>query len=274
MARSFYGKIILFLKPAERRTPEGSFNDFALNHFAFSFGYGTSAAGQLGKWIIKESIVLLLGIASLNYLGCGTLGLRTTVNGDVSNHSGDEPAHLHDHQFFPEGALDPNDSISDEFHRTWYSKYLCVMNEPPLWDDRQKAIESYRFLWLRTFHRPICVRIEKHEEDVVLSAIELEGSGGYKAGKIVKQVEKRVELESWNHLVKLLMGVGFWNLPTRDESLGFDGAQWIIEGYRDGSYHVVDRWSPEPNGPHSGFRRICLYFLELADLLLDPEDIY
>ena len=27
--------------------------------------------------------------------------------------------------------------------------------------------------------------------------------------------------------------------------VGVDGAQWIFEGVKDSTYHVVDRWSPD-----------------------------
>jgi len=28
------------------------------------------------------------------------------------------------------------------------------------------------------------------------------------------------------------------------ESLGLDGVQWIIEGVKNGNYHIVDHWAP------------------------------
>jgi hypothetical protein len=27
--------------------------------------------------------------------------------------------------------------------------------------------------------------------------------------------------------------------------MGLDGSQWVIEGIKNGSYHLVDRWSPK-----------------------------
>jgi hypothetical protein len=41
----------------------------------------------------------------------------------------------------------------------------------------------------------------------------------------------------------------FWDLATRDKSrMGLDGAQWTLEGVKNGDYHIVDRWSPN-DGP-------------------------
>lgn len=54
----------------------------------------------------------------------------------------------------------------------------------------------------------------------------------------------------------------FWELPTKKETLGFDGAQWVIEGLQDGKYHLVDRWTPESGS----IRKIGLFLLELSGL--------
>ena len=37
----------------------------------------------------------------------------------------------------------------------------------------------------------------------------------------------------------------FWKLPSIQETMGLDGSQWVIEGIKNGSYHLVDRWSPK-----------------------------
>jgi hypothetical protein len=50
----------------------------------------------------------------------------------------------------------------------------------------------------------------------------------------------------------------FGDLPTRAPSvngpdgttaIGVDGAQSIVEGVKQGKYHVVDRWSPDRRKP-------------------------
>ncbi len=44
-----------------------------------------------------------------------------------------------------------------------------------------------------------------------------------------------------------------------------DGSQWVLEGVRDGRYHVVDRWSPE-----SGlYRETCLILLRFSEIGVD-----
>jgi hypothetical protein len=48
---------------------------------------------------------------------------------------------------------------------------------------------------------------------------------------------------------------------------GLDGDEWILEGAESGRYHVVDRWSPQPDNRYrdgNRFRRAGLWFLERA----------
>ena len=64
----------------------------------------------------------------------------------------------------------------------------------------------------------------------------------------------------------------FWLMPTENPSTMFDGAQWIMEGYREGRYHVVDRQSPDP----SAYADAGLYLLRQSGLLADipAKDVY
>ena len=37
----------------------------------------------------------------------------------------------------------------------------------------------------------------------------------------------------------------FWEMPTESQHGGFDGAEWIMEGVRSGTYHIAVRWCPD-----------------------------
>jgi hypothetical protein len=72
----------------------------------------------------------------------------------------------------------------------------------------------------------------------------------------------------------------FWTLPSRQQdepnpdgsvTVGLDGAQWVMEGVKDGKYHVVDRWSPSC-GEYKGMC-MCLV-IDLGRLRLLYEDVY
>jgi hypothetical protein len=65
-----------------------------------------------------------------------------------------------------------------------------------------------------------------------------------------------------------LEALQFWRLPTREDICVIDGAQWILEGLKNGNYHIVDRFSPE----RGMFREIALKFIQLAHVTV--KEIY
>lgn len=156
----------------------------------------------------------------------------------------------------------------DEFSRQWYSKHLRAMSEPTLSCGPGNAEETYRFLWLRTFHHPIAVRVARLKEGIQLSAVELSGAGGYEPGGIIKQIHKSLSSDQWQTLISEVEDCKYWSQPSVDNSgIGLDGAQWIIEARRGQSYHVVDRWN---GGPCDS---LGLLFLDLAGLKpTKPDD--
>jgi len=160
----------------------------------------------------------------------------------------------------------------------WYSEYLFVMKEPSLLPPDNCAIETYRFLWLRTFHAPIAIRVWTANGQHFLVAKQLSGQGGYDTGRMVINRIRRLSPEEWDRVKNLLSELSFWDLPTDPAAtpnpdgsinVGADGAQWILEGLRDGKYHVTDRWSAKEK-----YRAACLYFLELSKLRVRKADIY
>jgi hypothetical protein len=174
--------------------------------------------------------------------------------------------------FFPVGLFESkNWKDGDEFVRNWYSSHLRIMSEPSLSCGQGTDAEIYRFTWLRTFHKPIAVRISRLKKEVQLQAIELSGAGGYSPGVVSRRVERKLSDADWESMMKQLNKVDFWKLSTRDPDLGgLDGARWIFEGRQDGKYHIVDRWSPR-DGP---YHELGLLFLKLSDLSIPEKEIY
>src|SRR5687768_10776338 len=68
--------------------------------------------------------------------------------------------------YFPKEVLE-SEHGSDLFLNKWYSRQLFALHEPVLKNDTCTA-EMYRFTWLRTFDFPVCVRIEKSTDSVLL----------------------------------------------------------------------------------------------------------
>ena len=55
---------------------------------------------------------------------------------------------------------------------------------------------------------------------------------------------------------------------THDKNVyQWDGAQWVLEGTRNGRYHVVDRWSPTG----TEYEQLCKFLMELSPVKLDQD---
>jgi len=173
------------------------------------------------------------------------------------------------HTFFPPLAFD-SDEGHNAFTVNWYSKNLESMQEISLLEVATKANQHcYRFLWLRTFHPPVAITVivdEEHTGEVTLKVTD--GMGGYGPGQIVMDEKYSASKENIERFLGLLEKADFWNMPTKENKLGMDGAQWILEGVKDGNYHIVDRWSPK----EGSFRNVALNMIQLA--ALNVESVY
>lgn len=161
--------------------------------------------------------------------------------------------------YFPEDVLADN-SWKSHFKTDWYSRELRVLEEPSLFGmAKNYPSESYRFLWIRTFHHPIAIRLEIRADGVGILTIKVaSGTGGFAPGHLVENASRPLSLEQTRAFLALTNKTGIWLLPGNDTSdSGLDGSQWIIEGVKKGENHVVDRWSPD-EGP------VCQLGLTLA----------
>lgn len=82
---------------------------------------------------------------------------------------------------------------------------------------------------------------------------------------------KKVTLVEWNTFLNNMNNLEFWNKPTHVNCQGVDGAQWILEGYKDGKYHFLNRWSPE-HCDNSQFVSICNSLEELFEEINNETD--
>jgi hypothetical protein len=124
-----------------------------------------------------------------------------------------------------------------------------------------------RFLWLRSFHPGIAVRIERGPAETRLVAVALSGAGGYAPGNVARREERALSADEWASVDALVGEAEFWRLTTNDrESAGLDGAEWIVEIAEPDRYHVVDRWDA------GELDAIGRHLLALSGL--EPEPIY
>ncbi len=133
-----------------------------------------------------------------------------------------------------------------------YAKYLAALKEPSLWErSRQDPMaEVYRFLWLRSFANPITVRLIVTRDGGRLISKMTSGQGGFEPGHLVLNRESRLSKEATAWFLAEVKHARFWDVPARDGSPAvLDGAEWIIEGVKQGRYHIVDRSSPDSKDP-------------------------
>lgn len=177
-------------------------------------------------------------------------------------------------QYFPTGVLGCGEQ-SDELLTEWYAKHLKALGEPSLWELSRSDTQArvYRFLWLRSFHRPVAIRVIINSDLTAVAYVKVaNGMGGYEPGPLVRNQRLPVGKHGSALLLSRIIETRFWDLPSRGEPGGTDGAQWIVEGVTDGKYQVLDRWSPADADP---IHALGMTFLtDIAGFQLSREELY
>ena len=165
---------------------------------------------------------------------------------------------------------------AEKFLVNWFSKHLFAMKEPLLFNKNSNR-ECFRFLWLRTFHEPVAIRIERNNNDVYLFWKKCDGAGGYEPGNLIINKRKKLTTSHWNTFTSKIDSINFWTENVNDFG-GLDGSEWILEGASPINYHVIHKWSPKGRGTESDdiekYYKICRYLIDLTDLEISEELIY
>ena len=110
----------------------------------------------------------------------------------------------------------------------WYQKVLTAMGESRLLVPPDGTpSERYRFLWLRTRHRPVAVCAERQTVVLRLAVRVLNGKGGYDPGTLERSDQQALHPAQWDLLQQQLSAARFWSLPLRGNHEGLDGAEWV-----------------------------------------------
>lgn len=127
------------------------------------------------------------------------------------------------------------------FQVAWYSSDMYQLGEPPLWPPTPTNEKNYRFTYLGAFTGPKAVTLR------VLT----DGSGEVKMtvldeshDRVKRDQTSSVPQNKVSDFLKRLDRAHFWEMATESQHLGFDGAEWIMEGVQDGKYHIAVRWCP------------------------------
>jgi hypothetical protein len=127
--------------------------------------------------------------------------------------------------------------------------------------------ESYRLVWIPTFHSPISIRIWRSHEKQFIVTKQLDGRGGYGMGQLAFQELHALTDGEWDEFMRLLRDSGYWDMPSVDTSpLPNDGGAWVIEGIRGHKRHQVNR-----RVPSAEFRAACVYLAKLSGLKTEIE---
>jgi hypothetical protein len=160
-------------------------------------------------------------------------------------------------------------------NKAWYQKHMEAAGVRPLCATNSAAVERYRLTWLRSFHNPIVVTLERNGASIEVTAIRLDGAGGYEPGKIVEKRARYLSMDEFREFSTSLHKMDFWTLKTLDQLrreaasesdaiiVGADGARWILEGATEKFAHCADRWS-DASGP----------FIDTALFLLRKSGVY
>lgn len=131
----------------------------------------------------------------------------------------------------------------DTFVNQWFSYFMTKFNLEN-YSERYSGHESYRILWLRTFHDPIVFEIKNKETSVILSYKVSNGAGGYEFGELIKDTAFAIKAQDWIELQRLVQKSDFWNMKIP----GCDGSYLIMEGQNKKGYHMVYRWGGQEIG--------------------------
>jgi hypothetical protein len=192
----------------------------------------------------------------------------------------------------------------DTFMLNWFSSALYSAKEPILYN-YYLGHDIYRFLWLRSFHRPVVFTLHRDGEKVWLTTKELDRQPNFmeisyvkfvppiilpngeidttesvrndelpvdsvskpdRKANIVLNETKQLSEKEWNEFEKLLNDYSFWYAKPYEESSGLDGSEWTIEGHLKNKYWFVNRWSPKDQ-----FRKAGEYLINKSGL---KEEIY
>jgi hypothetical protein len=200
--------------------------------------------------------VLLLAVASC-------VSPLTTATGDTTKEN-----------YFPEFAFD--ERIGDILHdgklkRNWYSRHLAALEEPSLLETLNDQKTYFRFVWLRTFHNPVAIRIELSPDFKATLFYKIaDGAGGYEPGRLTKSESRSLSQSEIDTFLNLFASINICE-ESPDEFPGFDGSQWIFERRKANNYCVVDRWSPR-SGPYWELGRYMMILAKFEET--DDQPIY
>ncbi len=151
--------------------------------------------------------------------------------------------------FFPDDAFDKLDLITGthlegDFKRGWYEAQLAALNEHSIYSVGCEFSECFRFIWLRSFHDPISIRIEvSFNDEANLHFKQANLARSFDLSELELSQTKRLTSEDIAKIQALVINV-IAASQSQEENFGFDGSQWVFEHRLNDVYTSFDRWTP------------------------------
>ncbi|WP_345301876.1 hypothetical protein [Lysobacter hankyongensis] len=164
-------------------------------------------------------------------------------------------------EYFPESN---SRAQHESGHR--YASYLSGFGEPSLSCATRAPV--YRFLWVRSFHGPLIVRVDRRGDTWHLVAVERVSSDGKRFD--TRRVARMLTRDEGRRLELALARANLFETPSRARLDGLDGAEWVVEARDADRYRLHEEWSPR-EGP---VREIGEALLSLTGWRFGPRDIY
>lgn len=150
--------------------------------------------------------------------------------------------------YFPPGTFRKLDGSPDDSRANVLALYLRGIAEPPL-DRSDKNLEAhaYRLVWTAfPAGKTVVLRLQLDSQG---TARIFAKQTPFDGTNLLLNNEKSISIEAVNRFLECVKRGDFWRLPTREqhEPQVKDGSYWVLEGVRDGNYHLVYRRNPESN---------------------------
>jgi len=175
-------------------------------------------------------------------LAAGLLGLSNASSAPVRAKCPDLRASDY---YFDVKAL----GAQSETQSAFLSSDLSAAEERSLSCETLDAQAAYRLIWTRSFSKTLIVHVSKQSGSVlfVTSAVQpvpIEAGPVLFLHRLDRRRIRRLPASAWSDLQAAVDTARFWDLPSSDDRIGFDGETILIEGRVGSRYHVVERWEP------------------------------
>jgi hypothetical protein len=169
------------------------------------------------------------------------------------------------------------------------------MKEPSLFDQGDKRPElEVRFLWLRSFHDPISVRVWTTPEGSFIRTARIKKNQEEPSlpGTLVETTRVLDAAETKSFTAALTKAPLAAPMNETEESAGaggIDGASWIFESYMEKKYQNIGFWCLEHFGPTRyetlvedtskirdtpSLLKFALTLLKISKLNIPKDDLY